>query len=130
MADPSAYHPPERQQLSITRIAPAPDILILVLAGEIDAVVRVQWLDALASAIDSPRLRLLICDCTDVGFVSIDGFLALIDIHCAARRRGVRIQLVNPPSTLVRLLTMISGITVTATKGTRSPCPPMTRSTR
>jgi hypothetical protein len=40
MADLSAYHPPEPQQLRITRIAPAPDTLILVVAGEIDAVVR------------------------------------------------------------------------------------------
>jgi len=107
-----ADHPAEESQVRITRTAPAPDVLVLATDGEIDFTTLAPWRDALAAAIDRPRVRLLICDCTDLGFLSIGGFLALIDAHRAARRRGIRMTVRNPPATLVRLLTVVQNASV------------------
>jgi len=102
----------DESQVRITLRTPAPDVLVLATDGEIDMTTLGRWRDALTGAINLPWVRLLICDCTNLGFLSIDGFLALIDIHSAARRRGVRMTVLNPPATLVRLLTVIQGAPV------------------
>lgn len=94
-------------QVQISRTALAPDVVSLAISGEIDATTMAEWQNALAAALALPQLRLLICDCTELRFLSISGFLALVDAHHTARGRGVEIRLVHPPRALIRLLDSI-----------------------
>lgn len=99
-------HVPRPGQVQTTVTPLSPGVLALATAGEVDVATLAQWRDALTAAITAPRLRLLLCDCTHLRFFSIGGFGALVDADNAARRRGVEIQVVNPPATLLRLLTL------------------------
>ena len=120
MADRPGLNPPAVQHIPAPRPAEfhqgqiqlnwtwlAPDVLSLDVRGEIAMATQAEWRDWLAAALAVPRLRRLICDCAGLRFLSIGGFLALVDAHHTARRRSIQIQVVHPPRTLIRLLAVI-----------------------
>lgn len=94
-------------QIQIGRTWLGPDVLVLAVGGEIDMATMTEWRDALSAALAVYQLRRLICDCAELRFLSIGGFLALVDAHHTARGRGIQIQVTHPPRTLLRLLTAI-----------------------
>lgn len=96
-----------REQIRIVRTALAPDVQLLAVGGEIGTATLAEWRDALAAALAAPRLRLVICDCTELRFLSIGGFLALVDAQHVAFGRGIQIRVVHPPRSMIRLLTVI-----------------------
>lgn len=102
-------------QIRTSRTRLAPDVHLLTVAGEIDMAAMGEWRAALAAALAVPRLRRLICDCAELRFLSIGGFLALVDAHHTARGRGIEVRVVHPPRMMIRLLAVIGESTALRT---------------
>jgi anti-anti-sigma factor len=80
------------------------EAVVLCVVGEIDQVTCAQFADAVAEAVEHPRLRRIEIDLSKVSFMDSAGINALVRCHAAADRRGRSLVVMNPHPDVRRVL--------------------------
>lgn len=68
---------------------------VLAVAGEIDIGTVGDLSKALSDLLNGPRLRRLVLDFAEVGFLDASGIAALVTAHRSGRDRGTTVELIN-----------------------------------
>lgn len=92
------------QRLDLRTATIAPGVVIVTADGEIDLANRAALAEALSTVVESPGVRLLVCDLTMVGFLACTGVSALLDVKSELDGQGALLRVVTTDPTVLRVL--------------------------
>lgn len=94
---------PLAPQLDVHAEGPGPGTRLIALRGELDVATVGRLREALGSAIEDPRVRLVVVDLVEVTFIDSTGLMTLLNALRRLVRRGARLVLACSNPTVLRL---------------------------
>jgi anti-sigma B factor antagonist len=98
--------PPGRPELVTDSYQACPGVVVVTVAGEIDLATEPALQAALVAVVADPAVRVVVCDLSDVLFLSCGGLSVLVQAKDELGRREAWLRVVAWRSVVVRLITL------------------------